>query len=218
MNAITTTSPTLAEHAHAIRCLGNRAKEDLIEIGRRLVDAKRLAGHGRWLTWLDQELGWTEKTAQRFIKVYEFSQADIFKYDKLSNLEVPVSAIYLLAAPSTPNEARESIIERARNGESVPVVEVKRVIETAKGRAQPAARSKKAPEPDPPPPPSDEERQRLVAFIRANFGRECEHLRARVEELENEKRRLEIENTGLRSENTGLRSEIEELKARTGRI
>jgi hypothetical protein len=29
----------------------------LIEIGRRLIDAKAIAGHGNWLSWLDREFG-----------------------------------------------------------------------------------------------------------------------------------------------------------------
>jgi hypothetical protein len=136
---MTTTALTdpLAEHATTIRRLGKQTVENIIEIGRRLTEAKRIAGHGRWLKWLDQELGWTAKAAQRFINVYEFSQADIFKYDKLSNLNLPVSPIYLLAEPNTPKEAAAEIIERAKAGEPVPVAEVKRIIEDTKDRAQP---------------------------------------------------------------------------------
>ena len=43
----------LAEHAAVIRALGKRVVGDIIEIGRRLTEAKRLAGHGGWLPWLD---------------------------------------------------------------------------------------------------------------------------------------------------------------------
>jgi len=38
------------------------------------------------------------------------------KSDKLSNLDVPVSGLYLLAAPSTPEEARAEVIDRAEQG------------------------------------------------------------------------------------------------------
>jgi Protein of unknown function (DUF3102) len=34
--------------------------------GRRLTEAKPLAGNGGWLPWLEHEFGWTEMTATRF--------------------------------------------------------------------------------------------------------------------------------------------------------
>lgn len=95
----------LAEHAAVIRALGKRVCGDIIEIGRRLTEAKRIAGHGGWLPWLKQEFGWTEMTATRFINVYDMS-----KSNKLLDLSLPVSGLYLLAAPST-DEAREAVVE-----------------------------------------------------------------------------------------------------------
>ena len=57
----------LAKHAVAIRRLGKRVVADVIEIGRRLTEAKPIAGHGNWLAWLEREFKWTEMTATRFI-------------------------------------------------------------------------------------------------------------------------------------------------------
>jgi hypothetical protein len=39
----------LAEHAAVIRALGKRVIGDVIEMGRRLSDAKKIACHGGWL-------------------------------------------------------------------------------------------------------------------------------------------------------------------------
>jgi hypothetical protein len=130
--ALVTNDAILTEHAHVILTLGNRVKADVIEIGRRLKDAQERAGHGYWLKWLDSELGWSTSTAERFINVYEFSQAEEFKF---VNLTLPVSAIYLLAAPSTPAEARTEIIEAAKAGEVISVEKVKVTIARAKGRS-----------------------------------------------------------------------------------
>jgi len=124
--------PVLAEHAREIRRLGKRAKADLIEMGRRLADAKIRAGHGYWLTWLDEEFGWSAKTAERLISLYEFSRAEIFDFDKMSNLELPVSALYLLAASSTPAEIQTDIVERARSGEILKFKAVARAIKCAR--------------------------------------------------------------------------------------
>src|SRR5271166_377951 len=95
-------STPAAQHAEAIRVLGRQTVANVIEIGRRLTEAKALAGHGGWLPWLEREFGWTVKTAERFINVYDMS-----KFDNLSNLDLPISGLYLLAAPKTPEAARE---------------------------------------------------------------------------------------------------------------
>ena len=37
----------LADHAEVIRTLGKRAFQDIVEIGRRLIEAKKICGHGK---------------------------------------------------------------------------------------------------------------------------------------------------------------------------
>jgi hypothetical protein len=121
---------TLADHASAIRALGKRVIADVIEIGRRLTDAKRIAGHGNWLPWLEREFGWTEKTAQRFMQVHDAA----IKNDKLSDLNLPVSGLYLLAQPSTPDEARDEVITRTEGGEALSVADVARTVDEARNK------------------------------------------------------------------------------------
>jgi hypothetical protein len=111
----------LAEHAAVIRALGKRVVGDVIEIGRRLAQCKEIAGHGGWLPWLDREFGWSVDTAQRYMQV-----ADFAKNRNLRNLELPVSGLYLLAAPSTPEEARAAIVERAEKGETLTLAKSNR--------------------------------------------------------------------------------------------
>jgi hypothetical protein len=48
------------------------------------------------LPWLDKEFGWTNKTAERYMSLASG------KIDKFSNSGIPISGLYLLAAPSTP--------------------------------------------------------------------------------------------------------------------
>jgi Protein of unknown function (DUF3102) len=133
---------TLASHAVAIRALSKRVVADVIEIGRRLTECRViLKGHGGYRAWVDSELGLSPQTAGRFIQVYELSQGR----SNLEHLDLPVSALYLLAAPSTPKSAREAIIERAQAGEPVSVAKVNQTIETTKGRQQPAHSTASAP-------------------------------------------------------------------------
>ena len=213
-----TTDPILAEHAAEIRRLGKRTLADVIEIGARLTECKRICGHNNWLPWLDREFGWAETTAQRFMRVHKLAQS---KSGKLPDL--PVSAIYLLAAPSTPEPAKTEIIERAKAEEALSVTEVRRVVERHKPPASKPRKAKRAKAADPPPPPSNEVLQQRAAAERirarmdrpkpahddigADSGGEIKRLRERNEELENE-------NARLRRENLALRSEIDELRAR----
>ncbi len=64
-------------------------------------------GHGPFDSWVRAEFDWTPRTAYRFIQVVEHFQS----CDKLSQLAP--SALYLLAAPSTPEAVRLEAIERA---------------------------------------------------------------------------------------------------------
>jgi hypothetical protein len=141
------TAPTvaaLAEHATAIRALGKRVVADVIEIGARLTECQRiLKEENRWERWLTDEFGWARVTAWNFIKVYELGQ----RHSNFEHVDLPVSALYLLAAPSTPTEARDEILERAQAGEPVSVAEVKRVVEDTKNRKTPSGKTRKSSKP-----------------------------------------------------------------------
>jgi hypothetical protein len=79
------------------------------------------------LPWLEKEFGWAEQTARNFVQVYERSKSTNFGY-----LDLPVSSLYLLAAPSTPETAVEALVERAKTGEKVTGAEVKKIIHEAR--------------------------------------------------------------------------------------
>src|SRR5215831_1107977 len=110
-----TSNPILAKHAHAIRRLGKQTVENVIEIGRHLSEAKAEIKElgGSWGDWLKAEFGWSDQQARRFMHIFERKS----ELNKLLNADLPISALYLLAAPSTPETARTEIIERAQGGE-----------------------------------------------------------------------------------------------------
>ncbi len=98
----------------AIQLLMKRSAEEIVEIGQRLVEVKKRLGHGRFGAWLEAEFDWTERTARQFMRVSE-----VFKSEKFSDLKFAPSALYLLAAPSTPESAKEEAITRAEAGEPI---------------------------------------------------------------------------------------------------
>jgi hypothetical protein len=127
-------NPVLAGNASKIRNLGKRLTENIVEIGRLLSECKTILGHGNWLPWIEREFGWTDRTAERFMQVYRLSG----KFDKMSNLEVPITGLYLLAAPSTPEEACTEVVARVGSGEKITNTELKEIIGKHKAPAVPA--------------------------------------------------------------------------------
>src|SRR5271168_2085147 len=116
----------LAEHAAVIRALGKRVIGDIIEIGRRLTDAKEKVGHGNWLPWLDREFGWSDSTALRYMQAHQFATDKSVTVTDLS-----LKSLYLLAAPSTPEAARDEVIERSEAGEHLTPAQIKETIDKA---------------------------------------------------------------------------------------
>lgn len=76
-----------------------------IEIGRRLVEAKAMLEHGEWLPWLERETEFSDRSAARYMKLFDeygASQQGLFGPETnsptLSNL--PISkALALLSVP-----------------------------------------------------------------------------------------------------------------------
>jgi hypothetical protein len=120
----------LKDHVEQIHRLGKRVLEDVIEIGRRLAACRVIVGHGDWLAWVDRELGWSDRTVERFISVFDLSSQS--KFDNLSNLEIPLSGFYLLAAPSTPPEAVDQIVSSAKAGNRPTHDDIRQTIARAK--------------------------------------------------------------------------------------
>jgi hypothetical protein len=62
---------------------------------------------------LDREFGWSEDTAERYMALHRLNG----QIPQVAEFQIPISGLYLLAAPSTSEEARIEAIERAENGE-----------------------------------------------------------------------------------------------------
>jgi hypothetical protein len=117
----------LADHAAEIRRLGQRAISDIIEIGRHLFEVHEYLDHGAWLPWIESEFGWSDQTARRFIHLFEQSRDP--KFNTLLNSDLPLSALYRLAAPKTPPEAVSEIAGRVEAGEKLDTAAVVQAIQ-----------------------------------------------------------------------------------------
>jgi hypothetical protein len=97
-----------------------------------LAQQAELSNHhdGAFTAWLKEEmepLGMSRQTAYRMMQV-----AQHFSCNNLLQLPFAVSALYLLAAPSTPDEARERALELAEQEEKITHARAKALVAETK--------------------------------------------------------------------------------------
>lgn len=110
--------------ARRIKDKAERSKRDLLDIGKELTETKAKLEHGQFGDWLSIEFGMSERSAQRFMSVYETYGS---KSDTVSLLND--SALYLLSGPSVPAAARQEVEQQAQtSGKSPTKAEVQQVI------------------------------------------------------------------------------------------
>ncbi len=106
-----------------IKSLMRRTVEYIIEIGQKLMEVKTYLGHGNFLKWLEHEFEWQERSARNFMRV-----AEAFKTVNFADLDFAVSALYLLAAPSVPEQVRQTALELANRGETITYSKAKDMV------------------------------------------------------------------------------------------
>jgi hypothetical protein len=122
------------ERTVEIRDLMVRAAQDIIAIGGKLTDVKARLQHGQFGAWIDREFQMSAVSAWNFMRVYtRFGN----KSSIIEDLNFGPTVLYLLAAPSVPDEAVETVLERARAGEHITVADVKQAINDARPAPEP---------------------------------------------------------------------------------
>ncbi|MBE9016796.1 DUF3102 domain-containing protein [Chroococcidiopsidales cyanobacterium LEGE 13417] len=111
------------KHTCEIKRMMRRTTQDIIEIGEKLIEVKQYLGFGHFSNWLITEFGWKERTARNFMRV-----AEVFKSANFADLFIASSALYLLAAPSTSESARQEALELAKKGEHITYSKARSII------------------------------------------------------------------------------------------
>ena len=116
---------TLAEKQQRLAILAEdtrrrlkRSALDIYYIGLNLLEAQNITAHGEFLPWLRREFGMGKTSAYEFIHVASAFSAKLPIIGNLLDAIAP-TALYKLAAPSTPEAARSEAIERVLAGEVV---------------------------------------------------------------------------------------------------
>jgi DNA-directed RNA polymerase subunit M/transcription elongation factor TFIIS len=125
--AIRTDDAEIEARAEEIRKLTHRMKTDIYKVGEHLLEVKDMLPHGEFLPWIKEEFGWKRTTAHRFMRV-----AQSFKCSTVKHLDADDRAVYKLAAPSTPERAREEAVQRSREGEHISHSDAESLIESYK--------------------------------------------------------------------------------------
>ncbi len=121
--------------AERIRGRMQLAAESIIEVGRELIEQKAALGHGSFLPWIEAEFGMSGVSSSRFMNV-----AEQFGSKSFIVKDLPPTALYALAAPSTPEPVRTEVLERASNGEKVTAREIE-ILKKKLARAEDAAKA-----------------------------------------------------------------------------
>jgi hypothetical protein len=162
------TSQFVQQQTGEIRGLMKRTAQDIVEIGQKLIEVKTRLGYGRFGDWLEAEFEWGEWTARKFMQV-----AQQFKSVKFTELQIAPSALYELAAPSTPEAARSEALSRAEAGESISYTAAKAIKQKytpppkPKPELEPQQESISLPQPTltPAPPLASRPQQEIVAIL-----------------------------------------------------
>ena len=97
-----------------IKGLIRQTAKDIINVGQKLAEVKQQLKHGEFRNWLKAEFNWSISSATKFMQVSEQ-----FKNVNFTHFNFSASALYILAAPSTPESAREYALELADRGENI---------------------------------------------------------------------------------------------------
>lgn len=164
---------TLAEIKISIQAHSRMAAESILQIGRDLIEAKQVAGHGGWLPFL-ADIGFKPSTAENWMRLAR----EIAPGSALAALS-PTKALALLQLPQ---EEREAFAQE--HGQDKSAAELRRLIEE-RNRAAEAANAETA--------RADAAEKRLEdAHQQAEqLARECDYYKGQAAQIEQERKAAE---------------------------
>jgi hypothetical protein len=104
----------------------------IVQIGKDLIEAKRYLSHGQFLRWVEAEVGIPARTAQVYMRAAQWARN---KGAIVAHL--PPTLLYLLSAPSTPEDLAKSVLERIEEGEEIETIAVREELKKLKVRGRP---------------------------------------------------------------------------------
>lgn len=103
--------------------LKGQTTQNILKIGENLINAKAILPHGKWKKWLNEKVDFTDRTAQKFMKVYS-----AFGEKKLTSdfKNIGIEKLYVLV--TIPAQDRERFTE-SMDLENMTVKELKQLVD-----------------------------------------------------------------------------------------
>ena len=101
-----------------------------VEIGRRLTEAKEVLPHGEWGEWLKNEVEFSQRSANNFMKLFQeygSEQLSFFSFNVNSQTFANLSYSKALALLAVPEEEREEFVQEVK-AEDLSVRELQEAI------------------------------------------------------------------------------------------
>lgn len=115
------------QRTEELKTMFRRTAEDIVEVGRKLDDVRDRLRDGQFDGWLRAEFNMSRRTAYNFMNVFErFGNANF------AQLDIAASALYVLSAPSTSDEARQEALQLAKAGEPVTHSMARQIVDEHK--------------------------------------------------------------------------------------
>jgi Protein of unknown function (DUF3102) len=125
------TQISVKQRTFEIKCLIRQTAKDIVNVGQKLSEVKQQLKHGEFRNWLKTEFNWSISSATKFMQVSEQ-----FKNVNFTHFNFAASALYILAAPSTPESARKYALQLATEGENITYSLAKLVVKHHKELAK----------------------------------------------------------------------------------
>jgi hypothetical protein len=122
----------LSQAEGEIRGYGRLVVSGIFAIGRKLAEVKERLPK-RYETFVRDRLRFSTDTALRFVQSYKLLESRNLR--DLKSLQIDATALYLLAQPSTPEEARTAALEKAASPNGISRDEVAGLVEQARQQA-----------------------------------------------------------------------------------
>lgn len=110
-----------------IKVLIRQTAKNIVEVGQKLSEVKQQLKHGEFRNWLKTEFNLSISSATKFMQVSEK-----FKSVNFTHFNFSASALYALAAPSTPDSAREYALRLASKGENITYSKARQIVDQHK--------------------------------------------------------------------------------------
>lgn len=121
------TEISIKQKTTEIKDLIRQTAKNIITIGEKLSEVKQQLKHGEFRNWLKAEFDWSISSATKFMQV-----SKQFKNVNFTHFNFSSSALYILAAPSTPESARKHALTLASRGENITYSLAKLVVKQHK--------------------------------------------------------------------------------------